>query len=77
MRLIRDVGAWLDRRLQLGTPLKEAAEHRVPRSSASWFYVFGSGALALFVTQIVTGICLALACYIAAVVLGLGSTAPR
>ena len=60
MRLIRDLGAWLDRRLQLGTPLKEAAEHRVPRSSASWFYVFGSGALALFVTQIVTGICLAL-----------------
>jgi len=60
VRLIRDLGAWLDRRLQLGTPLKEAAEHRVPRSSASWFYVFGSGALALFVTQIVTGICLAL-----------------
>ena len=60
MRLIRNLGAWLDRRLQLGTPLKEAAEHRVPRSSASWFYVFGSGALALFVTQIVTGICLAL-----------------
>ena len=60
MRLIRDLGAWLDRRVQLGSPLKEAAEHRVPRSSASWFYVFGSGALALFVTQIVTGICLAL-----------------
>ncbi len=60
MRLIRPIAAWLDRRLQLGAPIRESLEHRVPRSSASWFYVFGSGALALFVLQIVTGICLAL-----------------
>src|SRR6185295_12160242 len=34
--------------------------HTVPRSSSSWFYVFGSGTLLCFVVQIVTGICLAL-----------------
>ena len=60
MRVIRAIGAWLDRRLQLGTSLKESAQHRVPRRSASWFYVFGSGALTLFLVQVVTGICLAL-----------------
>jgi ubiquinol-cytochrome c reductase cytochrome b subunit len=31
----------------------------VPASSASWFYVFGSGTLLCFVIQIITGICLA------------------
>ena len=63
MRLSRAIGtiaAWLDRRLMLGTEIRHTAEHRVPRRTASWFYVFGSGALALFITQIVTGICLAL-----------------
>jgi ubiquinol-cytochrome c reductase cytochrome b subunit len=60
VRLIRAIGAWLDRRLQLGAPMKEAAGHRIPRSSARWFYVFGSGALTLFLIQVVTGICLAL-----------------
>jgi ubiquinol-cytochrome c reductase cytochrome b subunit len=60
VRVIGSLLAWLDRRLQLGAPLKESAGHHVPRKSASWFYVFGSGALALFLVQVVTGICLAL-----------------
>jgi ubiquinol-cytochrome c reductase cytochrome b subunit len=60
MRVIREVWAWLDQRLQLGAEIRETAEHRVPRETASWFYVFGSAALTCFMLQIVTGILLAL-----------------
>jgi ubiquinol-cytochrome c reductase cytochrome b subunit len=60
MDLIKKVGDWLDQRLQLGTPIREVAEHSVPRETASWFYVFGSAALTIFGLQIVTGILLAL-----------------
>ena len=60
MRLIQKVGDWFDLRLQLGKPIRETAEHPVPRESASWFYVFGSAALTCFMLQIVTGILLAL-----------------
>ena len=60
MRLISQIGEWFDQRLQLAAPIREAAEHPVPRNSASWFYVFGSAALAVFVLQLVTGILLAL-----------------
>src|ERR1700731_4823709 len=60
MRLIRKLGDWLDLRLQLGAPIRETAEHPVPRETASWFYVFGSAALTCFMLQIVTGILLAL-----------------
>ena len=60
MRMIREVWAWLDQRLQLGAEIRETAEHRVPRETASWFYVFGSAALTCFILQIVTGILLAL-----------------
>src|SRR5208283_4107933 len=48
------------RRLQLAAPIREAAEHPVPRNTASWFYVFGSAALTVFLLQLVTGILLAL-----------------
>ncbi|HXW93642.1 MAG TPA: cytochrome b N-terminal domain-containing protein [Terriglobales bacterium] len=58
--LIDKIGDWFDRRLQLAAPIREAVEHPVPRSTASWWYVFGSAALAIFVLQIVTGILLAL-----------------
>jgi ubiquinol-cytochrome c reductase cytochrome b subunit len=54
------VGEWFDRRLQLAAPIREIAEHPVPRNTASWWYVFGSAALTVFVLQIVTGILLAL-----------------
>src|ERR1700681_3932824 len=60
MRIISQIGEWFDRRLQLAAPIREAAEHPVPRNTASWFYVFGSAALTVFALQLVTGILLAL-----------------
>ncbi len=60
MRLAAKIGEWFDHRLQLAAPIREAAEHRVPRNTASWFYVFGSAALTVFLIQLVTGILLAL-----------------
>src|SRR3954454_15777883 len=60
MVLINGIGQWFDRRLQLAAPIREAAEHPVPRNTASWFYVFGSAALTIFLLQLVTGILLAL-----------------
>src|SRR5271170_5088327 len=60
MRLIEQIGDWLDARLQVGQTLRETAEHPVPRDTASWFYVFGSAAFVVFLLQIVTGILLAL-----------------
>jgi len=59
MRLIKDLGGWFDQRLQLGKPIMETMAHPVPRRSASWAYVFGSGALTVMMLQFVTGICLA------------------
>jgi ubiquinol-cytochrome c reductase cytochrome b subunit len=60
MRLISQIGEWFDRRLQLAAPIRMAAEHPVPRSTASWWYVFGSAALVVFMLQLITGILLAL-----------------
>src|SRR5216684_8176199 len=60
MRLIKDVGSWLDARHQLAKSIRETMEHPVPRNTASWFYVFGSAALTVFLLQVVTGILLAL-----------------
>jgi len=58
-RVIAQIGNWFDQRLQLAAPIREVAEHPVPRSTASWFYVFGSAALVVFLMQLVTGILLA------------------
>jgi ubiquinol-cytochrome c reductase cytochrome b subunit len=60
MRLIESVSKWLDARLQIGDAIRETAEHRIPRETSSWFYVFGSAAFVVFILQIVTGIMLAL-----------------
>src|SRR5208283_507966 len=60
MRLARMIGEWFDQRLKLATPVKEVMEHPVPRQTASWWYVFGSAALTVFLFQIATGILLAL-----------------
>jgi ubiquinol-cytochrome c reductase cytochrome b subunit len=60
MRLVVRIAQWFDQRLQLAAPVREIAEHPVPRSTASWWYVFGSAALVVFLLQVVTGILLAL-----------------
>ena len=60
MSRLKQIGAWIDQRLQLGGVIREAMTHPVPRSSASWWYVFGSAALTIFGLQVVTGILLAL-----------------
>lgn len=60
MRLIEKAGAWFDQRLRVGEAIRETAEHPVPRETSSWFYVFGSAALTVFMLQVVTGILLAL-----------------
>ena len=56
----KDTYDWLERRVQLEGPIKEAALHPVPKSTASWWYVFGSASLVLLILQIATGIMLAL-----------------
>ena len=40
-----DLYDWLERRLQLEEPIKDAVLHPVPKSTASWWYVFGSASL--------------------------------
>jgi ubiquinol-cytochrome c reductase cytochrome b subunit len=59
VRLATIIGDWLEQRAGLGTPIREAATHPVPSTSASWWYVFGSATLVAFMLQVVTGICLA------------------
>ena len=51
---------WVEQRVQLEGPIKDAALHPVPRNTASWWYVFGSAATALLILQVVTGILLAI-----------------
>jgi ubiquinol-cytochrome c reductase cytochrome b subunit len=60
MHALKSIGEWLDKRVQVGGTIREVAQHRVPRKTASWWYVFGSAAAALFGLQVVTGILLAL-----------------
>ncbi len=50
---------WLDQRTGVDSLLHEALDEPIP-GGAAWAYVFGSGLLFLFVSQIITGICLAL-----------------
>jgi len=51
---------WFEQRLGLAQPVIDAAEHEVPASTASWWYVFGSAATVILGLQIVTGILLAI-----------------
>src|SRR5712664_2856224 len=57
---LRKVALWIDDRVYISKIFAATAGHTVPRTSGSWFYVFGSGTLLSFMIQIVTGICLAL-----------------
>jgi len=60
MRLFQSVNKWIEERTGLEAAVAPVLGHQVPRSTASWWYVFGSATLALFVLQVATGICLAL-----------------
>src|ERR1700759_3718499 len=60
MGILKTIYNWLELRLQLEAPVKDAAMHPVPRKTASWWYVFGSAAFTLLILQVVTGILLAL-----------------
>jgi len=58
--LLRKGALWLDERLYISNLFEHTAGHKVPKSSGSWFYVFGSATLLCFMIQVVTGILLAL-----------------
>ena len=60
MSLFRSVSKWFEERVGLEAAVAPVLSHQVPRSTASWWYVFGSATLTLFILQIATGICLAL-----------------
>jgi ubiquinol-cytochrome c reductase cytochrome b subunit len=67
MRLMRDAarwlvdaGRWFEDRLGIGAPVLATMRHPVPRSTASWAYVFGSAAMTVFGLQVVTGMLLAM-----------------
>jgi ubiquinol-cytochrome c reductase cytochrome b subunit len=60
MNLIPRIGEWFHKRLPLADTIIEMVQHPVPRNTASWWYVFGSASIAVFVLQVVTGIMLAL-----------------
>jgi ubiquinol-cytochrome c reductase cytochrome b subunit len=57
--MLRDLALWVDDRLHITKLFETTAGHKVPPSTNSWFYVFGSGTLLCFILQILTGICLA------------------
>src|SRR5216684_2963448 len=57
--MLRSIALWLEDRLHIAKLFEATAGHKVPPSTNSWFYVFGSGTLLCFVLQIVTGTLLA------------------
>src|SRR5262249_27882951 len=59
IRALRAAALWLEARLHIVRLFEATAGHKVPESTNSWFYVFGSGTLTCFILQIVTGVCLA------------------
>lgn len=60
MGRLKELYDWLEFRLRLEKPVVEAVTHPVPKSTASWWYVFGSASFVLLLLQIATGILLAI-----------------
>ena len=58
-RRLQALADWLEQRTGLVSAVGDTARPRVPRDTASWWYVFGSATLVAFILQVVTGICLA------------------
>ncbi len=54
-RLLR----WIEKRTGLNLILKVSLDEPIP-GGASWAYIFGSGLLFIFISQVITGICLAI-----------------
>src|SRR5258708_12311995 len=57
--MLRSIALWLEDRLHIVKLFQATGGHKVPPSTNSWFYVFGSGTLLCFILQIVTGTLLA------------------
>ncbi|MFZ4681551.1 MAG: cytochrome B6, partial [Terrimicrobiaceae bacterium] len=57
--IFRNVCLWVDDRLHVSKLFASTAGHHVPKSSGSWFYVFGSATLLCFMIQLLTGTLLA------------------
>jgi ubiquinol-cytochrome c reductase cytochrome b subunit len=57
---LTNMALWFERRLHIVKIWESSAGHPIPKSSASWFYTFGSMTLLCFVIQVLTGILLAM-----------------
>jgi ubiquinol-cytochrome c reductase cytochrome b subunit len=57
--MLKSIALWLEDRLHIAKLFESTGGHKVPPSTNSWFYVFGSGTLLCFVLQILTGTLLA------------------
>jgi len=57
--IARDVALWFDKRLYISHVWEHTAAHAVPKSAASWFYVFGSATMLCLILQLITGTLLA------------------
>ncbi|MDD5198234.1 MAG: cytochrome b N-terminal domain-containing protein [Terrimicrobiaceae bacterium] len=55
------VFGWIDDRIHVSEIFEHTAGHHIPKSTSSWFYVFGSATLLCLIIQLVTGTLLALA----------------
>lgn len=60
VKALKAIYGFLDDRLGIKQVLEATVFHRIPKSSASWNYVFGSATLTCLVVQVVTGVALAM-----------------